>query len=365
MIPNDYPIISNLTNEKFSLLVGGYTGEQARGIEIYDFDTQWGQLSYNGQSTELENPSYICLDSTGKMVYAVSEQEEEGGNVYAFTFDRQNGKLTFLNKQPANGTAACYVAIDKQRKHAFVANYKSGSLSVFPLAENGSLLPLCQHIQQQGSSINPRRQEGPHVHMAQLSPDERYLIFTDLGTDKLHSYSYQSHQQTPLSLVSTTLIQPGSGPRHLTFSPGGQFVYLVTEMSGDVIVFHFDLGELKQIQTITLLADNFEGEAGGGDIRISSDGLFLYVSNRGDANEIVIFSIDKQSGLITLIQHSSCMGKSPRNIMIDPTGGYLHVANQESNNIIVFKRDEITGLISGIASIANAQQPSCLQFVQG
>jgi 6-phosphogluconolactonase len=349
-------------NRNSYLLVGGYTTGDDRGIIVYSFDRANKTLNYLSQSSVIENPSYLCIDGSGRYVYVVSEKEEEG-EVYAYIFEPETGQLTFKNKQPVHGGAPCYVSVDEERRHIFTANYKSGSLAVLPLNDDGSLQSLKQLIQDEGDSVNAERQEGPHVHTAFLSPDGQYLLYTNLGTDQIHCCRYETTLQSPLEPVTVTNVKPGSGPRHLDFSKDGKHFYVVTELSGDVLVFDYNAGNPQFIQMVTMLAEDFEGEAGGGDIHVSPNGLFVYASNRGDANEVVVFSINQQDGKLTFVQRNSCMGKSPRNLVIDPTGAYLLVANQDSNNIVAFALDQLNGMIGEIIFTEITDQPSCLKFV--
>jgi 6-phosphogluconolactonase len=345
------------------LLVGGYGDEQGRGIETYTFDAGTGELQLLDQSLAIENPSYVCVDANEEFVYAVSESEERS-EAHLFSLDGITGRLTYINKESVNGKASCYVSTNKGRNHLFVANYKSGSISVIPLNQYGSLLPLAQQIQDEGSSRNTERQAGPHVHAVLLSPDQRYLLYSDLGTDEVHCYEYDPKRQTPLTACSKIHIKPGSGPRHLVFANTGKHVYLVTELSADVLVFDFANGGLTHVQTISMLANGFKGEPGGGDITISPDGMFLYATNRGDANEIIVFSIDREDGRLNFLQRCSSIGKSPRNLVIEPAGGHLLVANQDSDSIVVFKIDKANGKIGGVVSIKAAEKPSCLKFLE-
>ena len=344
------------------LLVGGYGDEHGRGIDTCTFNTETGELHPLSQSKAIENPSYLCVDANNECVYAVSESEE-GSDVHFFAIEQATGWLSYMDKQTVEGKASCYVSTNKDRNHLFVANYKSGSISVFPLNQDGSLLPLAQQIQDKGSSTNAERQEGPHVHAALLSPDEEYLLYSDLGTDEVHCYQYDANLQTPLVKCFTLNIKPGSGPRHFVFSNGGKYVYLVTELSADVLVFDFANGRLTHRQTISMLASGFEGKPGGGDITISADGNFLYATNRGDANEIVVFFINRESGQLIFLQRCSSIGTSPRNLVIAPGGDFLLVANQESDNVVVFKLDKASGNIGNIVFIMAAEKPSCLKFL--
>lgn len=339
------------------LLVGGYTG----AIGVYNFDIQDGKLQLVLASPAIDNPSYLCFDHMGRCVYAVNEQEE-GGMVYAYTFDRKTGRLTILNQQEISGSGACYVALDQASQQLFVVCYQSGSLSVFPIREDGSLGPLQQRLQNVGSSVNRERQEGPHLHAACLSPDAQYLLYTDLGTDQIHCYRYNSAAEQPLSFVSAVYVKPGSGPRHLTFAGAGNYLYVITELSGDVLVFSYRNGQLQLLQTISMLAEGFNGTAGGGDLQLSADGQYLYASNRGDANELIVFAVNQASGCLTVVQRRDCMGRSPRSLAIDPTNRYLLIANQESHNVAVFTLDRESGLTGENVFNLEASQPSCLKF---
>lgn len=350
------------SHKSFYLLVGGYSDQQGRGIETYIFDTESGELHYLKQSEAIESPSYFCCDDNNEFVYAISESENVS-NAHVFSFDQATGGLTFINKETVNGAAACYVSTNKRRGHIFIANYKSGSLSVLSLKADGSILKVCQQIRDEGSSLNTERQDSPHVHAALLSPDEQYLLYTDLGTDEVHCYKYSSELQKPLKSYSKVSIKPGSGPRHFVFSNNGRYVYLVTELSAEVLLLNYNNGRLDLVQTIRMLADNFKGEAGGGDITLSFDGKYFYATNRGDANEIVVFSVNPDDGSLNISQRCSCMGTSPRNLVIDPTGSYLLVANQESSNVVVFKLNSATGQIGNVVSIKAVQEPSCLKFL--
>ncbi|RCH54418.1 lactonase family protein [Mucilaginibacter hurinus] len=345
------------TPKMYDLLVGGY----GSSISVYRFYPETGKLAYLSESDSIKNPSYLCVDKDSRFVYAVSEKDSDS-EVMAYSLAPKTGQLTFVNKQPVKGAAACYISIDEDRKNIFVANYLSGSISVLPLKEDGSVLPPSQLIQGKGRSVNKERQEAPHAHTAFLSPDEKYLLYTDLGTDKIHSYRYKDGQQQPLIPVSVTNVKPGSGPRHLDFSPDKKHVYVVQELTGEVVVFDYDDGKLKEVQTVSMLAPGFKGVVGAADIHVSADGKYVYASNRGDVNNIVVYAIAPETGLLTFVERKPTMGKAPRNFVIDPTGNFILVANQDSNSIFVFRRDKASGQIREIASYVQVNKPTCLKF---
>jgi 6-phosphogluconolactonase len=222
-----------------------------------------------------------------------------------------------------------------------------------------------QLIKHEGSSINKSRQQSPHVHSTVLSPDNKYLMTPDLGTDKVYIYNFdRTNTANPLtpSVPAFVNVKAGSGPRHLVFHPNKKFAYLIHEMEGMITVFDYKNGKLTEKQTITMLPAGFSGRIGAADIHISPDGRFLYGSNRDDANEIVIYSI-KKDGTLTYTGRQSTLGKSPRNFVIDPTGNFLLVANQNSDNILIFRRDKKTGLLTPLDKNIQIGAPVCLKFV--
>ncbi len=350
------------------LLIGTYTGK-SEGIYVYNFNT--GNADNSKVSVvKADNPSYIAVSPNQKTVYAVAEKAEAtkqgtGGDVVSYSFNAATGTLTEINQRFSYGKHPCYVAIDNMGKWLFEGNYTSGSLAVFPVNANGSLDSVSQVIQHSGSGPNKDRQEGPHVHSTVISPDNKYLFVQDLGLDKVFIYRFDNNtgQLTPgkQPFVSTA---PGSGPRHLTFHPNGKYAYLVEEMSADVVAYKYKKGKLKEIQTIHALPADFKGALGSADIHVSPDGKFLYCSNRGDANSITIFKINEKKGSLTVVGHQSTMGKTPRNFTLDPTGNFLLVANQETDNIIIFKVDKATGLLTDTGKSISVSKPVCLKWIK-
>lgn len=348
----------------FDLLIGTYTTGTSQGIYVYRFYAESGKLAYLNQITT-DNPSYLCITDDNKFVYSVDEKDKGNGIVNGFTFNAKSGKMALIDSMGSKGTSPCYVSVDKDQKNIFVANYSSGSLAVFPLDKSGAIGPASQVIQDAGKGVNKDRQEGPHVHTAVLDPKEKYLLYTDLGTDKLNVYRYHASKPEPLTPAdpSFTSVTPGNGPRHLTFSADGKHVYLLQEMGAAINVYDYDGGKLKETQTITMLAKGFKGDVGAAAIKISPDGRFLYASNRGTANDIVIYTINPDNGQLTYADRASSLGKGPRDFTIDPTGKYLLVANQGSNSIVVYRINKENGKLYGISARLDIGNPVCLKLV--
>lgn len=352
------------TPSTYDLLIGTYTKGTSKGIYVYRFYVESGQLAYLNEIDGVSNPSYVCASADNKDVYAVNEDGKNGG-VSSFSFDAKQGKLVFLDRQSSSGADPCFVSVDKEKRNVFVANYTSGSLAVLPVNKDGSLAPISQLIQDQGQGPNKERQEGPHVHIAQLSPDEKYLLYSDLGTDKLNVMRYHPSHPQPLTPADPPYVSiaGGEGPRHIVFSNDKKHVYLVTEMGSNVHAFDYNNGKLKEIQSVSLLRDGFKGQTAGAAIHISPDGRFLYASNRLETNEISVYAIDPDNGKLIFTQRVSTYGKNPRDFAIDPSGKFLLVANQDSNTIFTYRIDQASGRLYRTSSSLTIGNPVCLKFV--
>jgi 6-phosphogluconolactonase len=348
--------------KSFDLIVGAYTSGNSKGIAVYRFYTETGRLAYLSQIDNVSNPSYLAVSSNNKFVYAVNENDN--GEVSSFSFEPKTGQLTFINKVSTLGGSPCYISVDKAQKNLFVANYSGGNIAVLPINEDGSIAPASMTLKDDGHGVNKERQEKAHVHTAVLSPDEKYLLYTDLGTDKINITKYKGGKNNQIVPANPAFVsvKPGYGPRHLAFSNDKKYLYLVTEMGSSVIVFDYNNGKPKQKQDISLLADGFKGATGAADIHISPNGKFLYATNRGDANDISVFSINPENGELTFVDRKATGGKGPRNFIIDPTGKYLLVAHQNSDNIYVFQLDEATGKLIRVVSRIEVGNPVCLKF---
>jgi 6-phosphogluconolactonase len=330
------------TNLKF--LVGTYTNDcKSDGVYVYDLDLKTGNAALYGQTSKVENPSFLSPSTDGKMVYSVNESGENS-MVSSYKFDEVIGSVTFVNKQNAGGVDPCHLINDDS--NVLVANYSSGSISIFKKSKTGSLNAVSQVILHTGKSKNPDRQASPHVHQLQFAPDNKYVLAPDLGTDKIYIYNYTpTSEKEILTIKDSISIKRGAGPRHLTFSPNGKFVYLVQELDGGIIVFSYREGILRKLEETQIVDDDFKGSIGAAAIHFSPDGNYLYVTNRGSVNDITVFTVQADGRLNYKASYPSG-GIGPRDFAIDPTGNYLLVANQKSDEITIFKRDIISGRLS-------------------
>lgn len=350
--------------QSFTLFAGSYTNTGGKGIYVYKFDVGTGKATLIS-TTESVNPSYLAMSPGGKYLYSVNETGgADSGGVSAFAFNKLTGKLNFINQQNTGGDHPCHISVDKSNQWVFVSNYSGGNVSALRINPDGSLKPYAQLIQNSGSSIVKPNQERSHVHGSFFSPGEKYLYTTDLGIDKVLMYNVNTAATRPLTPFKTAFIesQPGSGPRHLTFHPNGKFAYVIEELSGTVAAYTYSKSGLAPIQRISSHPSRYAGKIASADIHVSPDGNFLYASNRGDANTIAIFSINRKTGMLTTVGYQSTLGKAPRNFVIDPTGNLLLVANQDTDNIVVFKRNKKTGRLSPSGEVINVLRPVFLMF---
>lgn len=345
----------------YNLIIGTFNADCSdKGVFVYEFNTQTGDFKFRSQSEGVANPSFVSVSKDNKFVYAVNSN---GGNstVSAFAYDRKAGNLKLLNQQKTTSEDPCYVT--NNQNHVFTANYTGGSISAFGKNEDGSLTPIKQLEQHIGKGPNAKRQEKAHLHMVQFSPDQKYLLGTDLGSDKVYSYVLTENVEKPLELKVTNEVKSGSGPRHFTFSKDGKKMYLLQELDGTLSVYDYKKGKLKLLQEQSVLAPNFKGKFTAADIHISPDQKFLYATNRGDSNDISCFKILK-SGKLEFVERVPTLGNGPRNFAIDPSGNFLLVGHQYTNNVIIFKRDKETGKLTDTGKKMELCSPVCLVFTE-
>lgn len=354
------PIALQVNAQHYNLLIGTYTNKgNSEGIYVYDFNSTTGETKLKSIAKNVVNPSYLAISKDRKFVYSVNEDGKNSA-VSAFNFNSKSGNLSFLNKKPAEGADPCYLTVDDH--HVILANYSGGSISVFGRHADGSLSQIKQIVQHTGKSIDPKRQASAHVHQVQFTPDKKYLLVNDLGEDQIYLYTYQPlSTDKVLTLKSVIKTNAGTGPRHLTFSPNGKFAYLTHEFNGSITAFSYTNGDLKKIQEVETRAKDFSGKIDGADIHVSPDGRFLYQSNRGDANTMSTFAI-LPTGTLKWVETLSTLGKGPRNFSIDPSGNFLLVAHQYTNDIVVFNRDKSTGKLSDSGKRIHVGIPVCLVF---
>ncbi len=345
----------------YDLVIGTYNSGENKAIYVYRFYVETGRLAYLSQVEGVSNPSYLTASADNKFIYAVNE-DSPTGSITAFKFDAGAGRLEKINNQPTAASPA-HIYIDKDQKNVFVSNYGGGSLTVAPINKDGSLGTPTQTIQNAGKSINSTRQEAPHVHSSILSPDNKYLFVADLGTDKINVYRYRASKVPALTAETPISVKPGSGPRHMDFSADGKLLYVVNELTATITAYSVDGAKLTEVQTVPMTDESFKGKVGAADIHLSPNGKFLYASNRGEADEIILYTVSPIDGKLTFVERSRTMGTIPRNFIIDPTGRFAIIANQKTNNVVVLSIDQKTGRLYPTRNRIQVDSPACLKLV--
>jgi len=365
--------------EKYWMYVGTYTeeGSASKGIYLYRFDPpalsgaegKTAKLAFIGLAAQVINPSFLAVSPNHRFLYAVNEvgdyHGQKSGAVSAFAINRATGKLTLLNQVASKGADPCYITVDKTGKYVLVANYSGGSLAMFPVLEDGRLAEASVFVQHTGHGANPQRQEGPHAHSIDLSPDNRFAVVDDLGLDETLVYRFDGAKNILMpNQAPAAKAADGAGPRHFAFHPNGRFGYVINEMGSTVSVFAYDpeSGLLHPLQTISTLPKHFAGHNDAAEIEVHPSGRFLYASNRGH-DSIAVFAIDPEKGMLTLVEHAPTKGSSPRNFEIDPKGSLLFVGNEKSDNMVVFRIDPQTGRLRPTGKMLDLPQPVCVKFV--
>ena len=347
------------TMEKMYLMVGSYATPEEEGIKVYAWDGEKGEAAYVSGLKGISNPSYQVVSADGERVYSVGEDDGLTSTAHALSFDKSQGRLALMNTQLTQGGAPCYINLSPNEDFVITANYMGGSISVLPTETSGRLGENVSTFAFEGEGVLKERQSQPHLHCVEFTPDGKFLLANDLGTDKIHVFPLTSGGKLDEMGTFDVELEAGSGPRHLCFSKDGRFAYLINELSGKVTALSYNGETLTPIQYIEADTVNAQGSA---DIHLSPDGKFLYASNRLKADGIAIFSVNQETGMLTKAGYQMT-GIHPRNFVITPDGRFLLVACRDSNVIQIFSRDEKTGLLVDTGKTIETSKPVCLKFL--
>lgn len=342
--------------------IGTYTTSGSEGIYSCRFEN--GRLLQTALAARAENPTYLEIDDG--LLFCVIETDtyngRPGGGAASFRLDRAAGTLAPLGAVGTEGKGPCYIHADRRQGLLLTANYSGGSLSVFRLAGNGQILTPPYILSHHGRGPNPDRQEAPHVHFVDSIPGTDIYAAVDLGLDEISFYRPAANGGAPLRDAGFTIrLRPGCGPRHLAFSGNGAFLYALTELSTEIAVMQRGEDGIFHVRQYIPAAPGHTPFIGGGAVKLSADGKFLYASSRGD-NTISHFRIDSKTGVPEFVSSTSCGGRMPRDIEIDPSGNWLLSANQNSDNIAVYRIDRSTGRLTQTDEFTDIRMPVCIKF---
>ncbi|BCG59008.1 lactonase family protein [Paenibacillus sp. URB8-2] len=359
---------------KLLVYVGSYSGADANGIHVFQFEPErGGALTLLGGVKGIANPTFINVDAQGHRLYSIGDKTNaEGvkeGEVVAYSIEPEAGTLTEISRtdtMPAEGATAmstCHITRDSDSRFVVVSSYHGGKIGLVSLDSEGKTVRLTDSAAHKGQGAHPERQDRPHPHSASFSPDERFLFVCDLGIDVIRSYRINGEKET-LELHGDTPLHPGAGPRHFTFHPDGRSAYVINEVDSTITSFTYeaDAGVLETVVTVPTLPEDYAGENTCAEIAVSPDGRYLYGSNRGH-DSIVIYAVDPATAELTFVEHVSTRGGHPRHFALTPGGDYLIVANRDSNNLVVFARDSASGQLTFTGNEAQVAKPVCVKPV--
>ncbi|WP_407311145.1 lactonase family protein [Pseudomonas sp. nanlin1] len=363
---------------QYELLVGTYTQANSQGLYRYRFDAQSGLIEHKTlQVVKSDNPSWLTLSPDQTRLFVVNEngpgQKDVVGKVSSFALDPKTHAISPINQVQTQGDEPTHSSLSHDGRFLFIANYgvspnPGGSLAVIAVDPQGRLASqVTQQMRYTPSKVNPERQAGGHVHSVVVAPAGDRVFATDLGADKVFAYRYDAAASAaPLTAADPAQVDlpAGSGPRHLLFSADAKRAYLSMEMSAQVAVFDYQDGTLVRRQLVDLTDRQAAEQKAAGALHLSPDGRFLYVSNRGKANELVVFAVNAGNGQLTFVQRRSVEGDHPREFTFDPSGQFVLVANQKSNQIVVIKRDPRTGVLGETVQKFPMDSPSDVKFLQ-
>lgn len=354
--------------QQYFVYVGTYASSDQPGIYIYRLNEETGQLSFVDNLAGIDNPSYLAFDSQQRHIYTVSEthsyQGQKGGSVVAIARDPATGTLKKLNQLATAGEDPCYISVAPTDEMLMVANYSGGSFCAYDLRQDRTIGQRTDFIQKTGQGQHAERQNSPHPHSVVLDQSGKNVLIADLGLDKIFAYQLDLKAKKYV-WQREVAVESGTGPRHSVFSTDGHYAYVINELASSITVFAYDsaTAQLHARQTISTLPIEYRDKEKNtsADIHLSPDGRFLYGSNRGH-DSIAVYRIEQETGTLTLVQHVSTAGKTPRNFAITPGGRLMLVANQDTDSVVVFKRDADNGTLEPTGDRLEMPKPVCIKI---
>lgn len=339
--------------------IGTYTKETSEGVYKFSLDLDKKAITDVAPVVKLDNPTYLTVSEDNKYLYAVAKEGDQGG-VTSFKIDQNSHELTPLNSLAQAGSPPCHISVNSDNSNVVTANYHTQKIVSYLTNSDGSLKELIDIGEHDGSGPH-ERQEKPHLHFAGFTPDEKYLIAIDLGSDEIITYAVFNGKLTKKHVFAT---KPASGPRHIVFAPNGNYAYVMTELTSEVFVLSYnaDSGEFVEKQVIKAIPADYQEVNDGSAIHITKNGQFIYVANRGH-NSLALFTVDQTTGELRFVEWTATEGDWPRDFALDPTEKYLVATNQKSGTLTLFERDDETGKLTLIQANVAAPEAVCIKFL--
>jgi 6-phosphogluconolactonase len=344
-----------------------FVASPLKGIYSYKVNAEKAEVLEAGRAAEFEHATFLAIHPNGKSLYAVAE----GGTgrdslVASFSIDRDTGRLELKNTVPSGGRGPCHITVNPTGEAAMVANYNSGSFAAFPIELDGRLRVLSSLVQDKGSSVDKKRQEGPHAHCIICGPKSHWALGCDLGLDRVMVFRLNASEATVVANNPPSIaIKPGAGPRHIALHPNNKFAYVINELNSTLTVLSWDkdTGRLRMLQNISTLPADFKGTNYPAEVAVHPNGKFVFGSNRGH-DSVVIYAVDQKAGTVTLVGHQPCGGHWPRHLEIDTTGKLMFVSNEQSAGVATFRIDSDNGTLKPTEMTLGLERPMCVKCIE-
>jgi 6-phosphogluconolactonase (cycloisomerase 2 family) len=350
-------------------IVFGTGGRVSKGIYAADWNPSTGEVGEISLVAEVAAPTFLAIHPHGSehFIYAVSEAGRSDSVLTAWTTVPGQKEFKKLDEVASMGGGPTHLSVSPHGTSVACANYGGGSVSSYHVLPDGSLSQCVSHFQFTGSGPYKGRQERPHTHSANITPDGKWVLVNDLGIDRIFIYHLNeaTGEMTPGN-PPFWAAKPGSGPRHLAFHPNGKWVYSVNELTSTVDMLHWDKkhGTLTPFGSVSTLKEGFPPDtAFAGEILCSRDGRNVYVGNRVADDTIAVFDVNHHSGVLTLTQLAENSGKNPRHVALDPSGRWIVICDQGSSSIVVLERDRKTGHLSATKHTYSLDTPQFAGFI--
>jgi 6-phosphogluconolactonase len=343
--------------------IGTQDSGTGSGFQIAEFDSGSGVLSRPKLIEAARDPSIFLFNADGTRLYTCNSRTP--GGLSAYVVNRHTGALSLQNAVIAEGRGPSHVSLDRTGRFVLDANYGGGYVEVFAIRDDGGIGSRTAVAHHTGRSVDPERQTRPYAHAIKTDPTNRFALACDLGTDQIVVYHFDERTGALAKTdPSSYPVEPGSGPRHLSWHPNGSWLYVVMELKNTVVLYAWDAGRgiLVEQQTVSTLPGGFTGKTTAAEIAVHPSGRWVYASNRG-ADSIAVFAVDSTSGRLTAAGHVSAQGRTPRYFAFDPTARWLIVSNIDTDNVAVFAIDGATGGLTPHRDPVPAVRPHGIAFL--
>lgn len=354
---------------KTYVFTGAYSEPNEAGVHVFQLDEQTGELAQVASYTGLKNPTFLNVNPTTSLVYAlgeiVDEQGQKAAEIATLRFDAEQKSLTLVNRVHGTAGTTCHIQRDPSDAYLLTVSYHGGMVGLSAIEDNGNagtLLDVSQHV---GASAHHKNQDRPHPHSTFFSPDGKYAYVQDLGLDQIIVYTINPTLHK-LERQHTIDVHPGGGPRHLVFHPQLPFAYVIHELDSTITQLAYDeqSGMLTPLAVTSTLPEGVDYNTNAtAEIAISADGRFLYGSNRGH-DSIAVFAVDAQTGALTAQQYVACEGGHPRHFALVPGGAWLLCANRDNDVVASFAVHPQNGQLTFTGHTATLSKPVCVVPVQ-